>query len=142
MFESVTWITLVAPASSYFSRLAGGDLEGMVAKYKHGQYASDREQTTLCKIRNPRCSQWAGREELFERDRTSLGAEPRRSLCCPDMVELLPTPVDLRIEKVWMNRTWVSGRARSRNSTSIVRPPFDNAKLKVLEFLPVSHSTC
>ncbi len=44
------------------------DLEGIVGKWKHGPYLPDRE-TTWLKIRNRSYSEWAGREELFERER-------------------------------------------------------------------------
>jgi ATP-dependent DNA ligase len=46
------------------------DLEGIVAKQKYAPYVTDREQSTWFKIRNPRYSQWAGREKLFERERS------------------------------------------------------------------------
>jgi bifunctional non-homologous end joining protein LigD len=45
------------------------DLEGIVAKYAHGRYETEREKSTWYKIRNRNYSQWAGRHELFERDR-------------------------------------------------------------------------
>jgi bifunctional non-homologous end joining protein LigD len=54
-----------------FERVCKSDLEGIVAKDKHAPYVSDPEQTTWLKIRNPRYSQWEGRQELFERDRHS-----------------------------------------------------------------------
>jgi ATP-dependent DNA ligase len=44
------------------------DLEGTVAKHKHGPYLPEG-QTTWFKVRNRGYSQWAGREELFERER-------------------------------------------------------------------------
>ena len=47
-------------------------LEGIVAKQKYAPYLPDQE-TTWCKIRNQSYSQWAGREELFERER---GGDP------------------------------------------------------------------
>jgi len=52
-----------------FDRTCKLDLEGIVAKHNYGPYVSVREQSTWFKIRNPRYSQWAGREKLFERDR-------------------------------------------------------------------------
>ena len=45
------------------------DLEGVVAKRKYDPYL--RHQASWLKIRNHDYSQWAGREELFERDRHS-----------------------------------------------------------------------
>ncbi len=44
------------------------DLEGVVAKHKFATYMPDGEKTWF-KIRNRSYSQWAGREELFERER-------------------------------------------------------------------------
>ncbi len=55
--------------TALFERICELDLEGIVAKYKHGPYVSEREQSTWFKIRNPRYSQMIGRAELFERDR-------------------------------------------------------------------------
>ena len=55
--------------TALFEQVCKLDLEGIVAKLKSGPYVSDRESSTWLKIRNPRYSQWAGREELFERDR-------------------------------------------------------------------------
>ena len=49
------------------------DLEGIVAKHKHGKYVSEREQSTWFKIRNRNYSQREGREELFEREPAKLG---------------------------------------------------------------------
>jgi hypothetical protein len=52
-----------------FERVCSIDIEGVVAKHRHGHYTSDSEASTWFKIRNPRYSQWAGRHEAFERDR-------------------------------------------------------------------------
>ena len=49
-----------------FSAVCELDLEGVVAKRMDGAYGQN-----WFKIRNPRYSQWAGRHELFERDRRS-----------------------------------------------------------------------
>jgi bifunctional non-homologous end joining protein LigD len=53
-----------------FEHICKLDLEGIVAKHKYGPYVTMREESTWFKIRNPRYSQWEGREELFERDRS------------------------------------------------------------------------
>jgi ATP-dependent DNA ligase len=45
------------------------DLEGVVAKRRGGRYTSDAEASSWFKIRNRNYSQWAGRNEAFERDR-------------------------------------------------------------------------
>ena len=44
------------------------DLEGIVAKHKNDTY---KPGTKWLKIRNQQYSQWAGRDELFERERES-----------------------------------------------------------------------
>ena len=48
------------------------DLEGVVAKQKYAPYLPEQEATWF-KIRNRNYSQWAGREEFFERER---GGDP------------------------------------------------------------------
>jgi bifunctional non-homologous end joining protein LigD len=53
-----------------FEQVCRLDWEGIVAKQKHAPYVTDREQSTWFKIRNPKYSQWAGREELFDRERS------------------------------------------------------------------------
>ena len=45
------------------------DLEGIVAKQKCSPYLP-KQETTWFKIRNRNYSQWAGREELFEREQS------------------------------------------------------------------------
>ena len=58
------------------------DLEGIVAKWKHGPYVSGREATTWFKIRNREYSQWQFREQMFERSHeTSFGSRMGR-VCC------------------------------------------------------------
>jgi bifunctional non-homologous end joining protein LigD len=53
-----------------FEQACKHDLEGIVAKQKYAPYVTDREASTWFKIRNPHYSQWAGREKLFERERS------------------------------------------------------------------------
>lgn len=50
------------------------DLEGIVAKHKGAPYLPDAKPTWF-KIRNRNYSQWAGREELFERERKAVPHE-------------------------------------------------------------------
>jgi bifunctional non-homologous end joining protein LigD len=67
------------------------DLEGIVAKRKSDPYLS--EHARWLKIRNQEYSQWAGREELFERER---GRDPDFqvwdgcALACSDAEALIP----------------------------------------------------
>jgi ATP-dependent DNA ligase len=49
-----------------FTEVCRRDLEGIVAKWKHGTYVSG-DQTSWVKIRNPAYSQAIGRWERFER---------------------------------------------------------------------------
>jgi bifunctional non-homologous end joining protein LigD len=56
--------------TALFQRVCEMDLEGIVAKQKYSPYVTDLEASTWFKIRNPRYSQWAGRAELFERERS------------------------------------------------------------------------
>ena len=73
-----------------FERTCKLDLEGIVAKHKHAPYVSVREQSTWSKIRNPRYSQWAGREKLFERERNR---EPVAGWHCCALACHQPMPV-------------------------------------------------
>src|SRR3974377_2409890 len=59
-----------------FRQVCDHDLEGIVAKRKDGAYRPGREPDWL-KSRNRNYSQWAGREELFDRERK---ADPDRRL--------------------------------------------------------------
>ncbi len=52
---------------SLFRLACENDLEGIVAKHRFGPYL--QEQAQWKKIRNQKYSQWAGREEFFERER-------------------------------------------------------------------------
>ena len=54
--------------SSFFELICQRDLEGIVAKLKHGQYTSDRDQSTWIKIKNRNYSQSEGRAGFFNRD--------------------------------------------------------------------------
>ena len=50
-----------------FALASKRDLEGIVAKHKFGPYLQDAAQ--WLKIRNPKYTQWVGREKVFERER-------------------------------------------------------------------------
>jgi len=54
----------------FFKLACEHDLEGIVAKHRFSPYLPDSESAWL-KIRNTDYSQWAGREELFERERAN-----------------------------------------------------------------------
>jgi bifunctional non-homologous end joining protein LigD len=55
------------------------DLEGIVAKWKHGSYLPNSTATTWIKVKNPNYSQWEGRHEHLEpmRERPSRPAKIR-----------------------------------------------------------------
>jgi hypothetical protein len=54
----------------FFQLACERDLEGIVAKRKFDPYLAG--SATWLKIRNPKYSQWIGREELFERERRAI----------------------------------------------------------------------
>jgi hypothetical protein len=54
----------------FFKLACERDLEGIVAQRKYDPYLLDGS-TKWLKIRNPNYSQWAGREELFEHNRST-----------------------------------------------------------------------
>jgi bifunctional non-homologous end joining protein LigD len=56
------------------------DLEGVVAKQKHAPYLLT-ERPTWLKLRNREYTQWAGREELFERERATSPDEHGWASC-------------------------------------------------------------
>jgi len=67
-----------------FRLACDNDLEGIVAKQKYAPYLT-QEATTWFKIRNQNYSQWVGREELFERDRSrnpDLGVWDSCAMAC------------------------------------------------------------
>ena len=53
------------------------DLEGIVAKWKHGSYLPNSTATTWIKVQNSKYSQWEGRHEHFER-RNKKRTQPAR----------------------------------------------------------------
>jgi ATP-dependent DNA ligase len=59
-----------------FERVCELDLEGIVAKLKHGTYVSERERSSWFKIKNRNYSQIEGREELFEGSSVTATANP------------------------------------------------------------------
>jgi bifunctional non-homologous end joining protein LigD len=75
-----------------FEQICKLDLEGIVAKQKHAPYVTDRDASTWYKIRNPHYSQWAGREELFERERSREPVAGWHSctLLCEELESLRP----------------------------------------------------
>jgi len=52
--------------SALFRAACDRDLEGIVAKWRHGRYERDGVSTSWLKIKNPGYSQMAGRRELVE----------------------------------------------------------------------------
>jgi bifunctional non-homologous end joining protein LigD len=62
------------------------DLEGVVAKWKHGSYLPNSSATTWIKIKNPRYSQIDGRHEGFERQQRKMHASPPIRLLEPELL--------------------------------------------------------
>lgn len=56
-----------ATGNGFYRLACERDLEGIVAKLKHGAYGEG-----WFKIRNPRYSQYEGRRELFEKKRSVI----------------------------------------------------------------------
>ena len=53
--------------SRFFATAGESDVEGIVAKWKSGQYVASDKRSSWVKIKNPNYSQAEGRKELFER---------------------------------------------------------------------------
>jgi len=70
-----------------FQAVCREDLEGVVAKWKHGPYHSDGVTTSWLKIKNPAYSQAIGRADAFEgrpsRQASRRPAPPILRLRCP-----------------------------------------------------------
>lgn len=59
----------VAAGEALFRVVCQCDLEGIVAKWRRGEYVAGREASTWFKVRNPAYSQREGRPELLQRTR-------------------------------------------------------------------------
>lgn len=72
--ERGTWLMysghIEREGEEFFKLAREHDLEGIVAKHRFSPYLPDSEPGWL-KIRNTDYSQWVGREELFERERSA-----------------------------------------------------------------------
>ena len=75
-----------ADGEALFRLACDHDLEGIIAKHKYAPYLPDHAQ--WFKIRNRRYSQWEGREELFERERTVTPDTTGWSSCVAACAEL------------------------------------------------------
>jgi ATP-dependent DNA ligase len=62
-------ITSSSAAHRLFDLVCQRDLKGIVAKLKHGNYTSEKEQSTWIKVKNRNYSQSEGRAEFFDRGR-------------------------------------------------------------------------
>jgi bifunctional non-homologous end joining protein LigD len=66
---------LEADGTGLFAAVCQNDLEGIVAKWKHGPYLDGRNRnTSWCKILNPNYSQREGRHELFRKRFAAAGS--------------------------------------------------------------------
>jgi bifunctional non-homologous end joining protein LigD len=78
-----------AAGQELFDFVCKRDLEGIVAKRKYDPYLMDGSAAWL-KIRNREYSQWIGREELFQRERSSERDWENWNTCalvCEQMIE-------------------------------------------------------
>ena len=62
------------------------DLEGVVAKWKHGSYLPNSSATTWIKVKNPAYSQMDGRSEQFEKQQRRVRPAPRVRLLEPELL--------------------------------------------------------
>jgi bifunctional non-homologous end joining protein LigD len=62
------------------------DLEGVVAKWKHGSYLPNSSATTWIKIKNPSYSKIDGRNEQFEQRQRKAQPSPRVRLLEPELL--------------------------------------------------------
>jgi bifunctional non-homologous end joining protein LigD len=62
------------------------DLEGVVAKWKHGSYLQNSSATTWIKIKNPNYTQMGGRHEQFERRQRRHRLAPKVRLLEPELL--------------------------------------------------------
>jgi hypothetical protein len=71
-----------------FDAIRDDDLEGIVAKWKHGHYYTDGQTTSWFKIRNAAYSQVEGRAKLFT-PRRMLGSRSRapRPVLAPELAQ-------------------------------------------------------
>jgi bifunctional non-homologous end joining protein LigD len=74
--------------SPLFDLVCQRDLEGIVAKFKYGNYTSEKEQSTWIKVKNPGYSQAKGRAEFFNREKAAKSIYAGWETCalvCEDM---------------------------------------------------------
>jgi bifunctional non-homologous end joining protein LigD len=72
--------------SQLFDFACQQDLEGVVAKWKHGSYLPNSSATTWIKIKNPSYSKIEGRNELFERRQRKAQPSPKVRLLEPELL--------------------------------------------------------
>jgi ATP-dependent DNA ligase len=68
-----------------FAAVCASDLEGVVAKWKHGRYYSDGGLTSWLKISNPQYSQMAGRPELFGARKIGGRSKQAKPVLCGEL---------------------------------------------------------
>jgi bifunctional non-homologous end joining protein LigD len=68
-----------------FAAVCASDLEGIVAKWKHGRYYSDGGLTSWLKVRNPQYSQMAGRPELFGARKVGVRSKWAKPVLCAEL---------------------------------------------------------
>jgi ATP-dependent DNA ligase len=68
-----------------FAAVCARDLEGIVAKWKHGRYHTDGGLTSWLKIRNRQYSQMAGRPELFGARQVGSRSKGAKPVLCAEL---------------------------------------------------------
>jgi bifunctional non-homologous end joining protein LigD len=68
-----------------FAAVCARDLEGIVAKWKHGRYHSDGGVTSWLKVRNRQYSQMAGRPELFGARKVGARSRSAKPVLCAEL---------------------------------------------------------
>jgi bifunctional non-homologous end joining protein LigD len=71
--------------SALFAAVCARDLEGIVAKWKRGQYQTDGFTTSWLKVRNPQYSQVLGRPELFGARRPGTPSKSGKPVLCAEL---------------------------------------------------------
>ena len=80
---------LVGRGVELFAAVCATDLEGIVAKWRHGRYHSNGGVTSWLKIRNRQYSQMAGRPELFGARKVGTRSKRAKVVLCTELQALL-----------------------------------------------------
>jgi bifunctional non-homologous end joining protein LigD len=77
---------VVGRGADLFAAVCARDLEGVVAKWKHGRYYTDGATTSWLKVRNPTYSQMEGRSDHFRPVRSAFSrSRSARPVLCREL---------------------------------------------------------